>query len=730
MECGRSPEDPGSASPGSELQADCHTREAQQKPSGDESPSPLDPSDARSGSAGDESTRDSDRLGLSIEDNAPENNAPMHYTPSTFFNATTAMAQSVSGSRTAQKKVQRLLNNHWTEIVLGGVITLNFLLILLETDSRAWYPGRGTVTRPRWSVDLEWVCLAIFGTELALRIFADGRTFHLKLWNVVDTMIIAIGVSDFILSLAGIEMGSLSIIRVLRLCRLLRLLRVLQLFTFLKELRRLIQMMGGCFKTLFWSSSLLFLLMTIWAVIAVELINPTVQEIADEGGWQGCERCRRSFASVFMADITLFQTVVAGDSWGYIAIPVIEKNPPTAIIFIGALMTLVFGVLNLIVAVIVDVFAQSRDKDVYARATEMEEEERDQKAVLGQIFKRIDSDGGGTLSYAELVQGACKEPEFQRWLRVMDIDSRDLQQLFSIVDEDSSGEIDPAEFIEAMYRMRTADSKTAIKFVKHIVSRMDEQQKNLQVKFESNGVSEADTAVCNDIQELSDKLDKMAGCVTADSKTAIKFVKHIVSRMDEQQKNLQVKLGSGVSEADTAVCNDIQWLSDKLDEMVNVLTGMGVHSGIHELNGKFDKMFGVLPEMGKFEGQLQAVLLQQERHIRDTIEAALRKAAEVALEADKWAAKGTTPSIGVAGVGHNECMVPLPINHMPPAAIHEGELPTPQKQVVSLVGQHGPSGPFSHSNSISAAPHRDDVPSQATPQGDDQARGSQPSVRI
>jgi len=159
MECGRSPEDPGSASPGSELQADCHTREAQQKPSGDESPSPLDPSDARSGSAGDDSARDSDRpvdLGVSFEDTAPENNATMRYS-STFFNATTAMAQSVSGSRTAQKKVQRLLNNHWTEIVLGGVITFNFLLILLETDSRAWYPGRGTVTRPRWSVDLDTV---------------------------------------------------------------------------------------------------------------------------------------------------------------------------------------------------------------------------------------------------------------------------------------------------------------------------------------------------------------------------------------------------------------------------------------------------------------------------------------------------------------------------------------------------------------------------------------------
>jgi len=339
------------------------------------------------------------------------------------------------------------------------------------------------------------------------------------------------------------------------------------------------------------------------------------------------------------------------------------------------LMTLVFGVLNLIVAVIVDVFAQSRERDVYTRATEMEEEEREQKAVLGRIFNRIDADGGGTLSFDELVQGAYKEPEFQRWLRVMDIDSRDLEQLFSIVDEDGSGEIEPAEFIEAIYRMRTADSKTAIKFVKHIVSRMDEQQKILKGKAEKIG-----------------------------------------------------------GEPDNWVCNDIQELSDKLDNVLNVLSGMGVHSGIHELNGKFDKMLDVLPDMRKFDGQLQTVLLQQERHIRDTIEVALRKAAEVALEAAKWAETGTTPSIGVAGVGHNESIGPVPINHMPQSVIHEGELATPQKEVVSLADPPGPGGPLARFNATSATSRQwqcvHDVPSQAVPQCDDQARGSQPNVRV
>ncbi|CAE7662364.1 unnamed protein product, partial [Symbiodinium pilosum] len=56
----------------------------------------------------------------------------------------------------------------------------------------------------------------------------------------------------------------------------------------------------------------------------------------------------------------LFKTVVAGDSWGEIAVPVIQSHPETAFIFVGSSLTIVFGVLNLIVAVIVDTFAEAR----------------------------------------------------------------------------------------------------------------------------------------------------------------------------------------------------------------------------------------------------------------------------------------------------------------------------------------------------------------------------------
>jgi Ca2+-binding EF-hand superfamily protein len=208
--------------------------------------------------------------------------------------------------------------------------------------------------------------------------------------------------------------------------------------------------------------------------------QPHGPEIAGAGAWPGCDRCRRSFASGVMAVITFsFQTSVAGDSGGYIAIPVIERRPYTAIIFVGSLRTGLFGVLNLIVAVVVDVSAESRDKVFYSRAEELEKEETELKQVLERILNKIDSNHDGAWTCEELVQGAGQVAKFGRGLRVMDFGARDLELLFQIVDEDNSGVIDPAEFIEAMYRMKTADSKTATTFVKHSVTRIVEGHKEL-----------------------------------------------------------------------------------------------------------------------------------------------------------------------------------------------------------------------------------------------------------
>ena len=105
-------------------------------------------------------------------------------------------------------------------------------------------------------------------------------------------------------------------------------------------------------------------------------------------------------SEVMSANLLIFKTVIAGDSWGEVAVPMIREFPLALVIFMGLLspilrssalawpivtvpprmaalralagshLTIVFGVLNLVVAVVVDTFAEQRTKDVTNMAME------------------------------------------------------------------------------------------------------------------------------------------------------------------------------------------------------------------------------------------------------------------------------------------------------------------------------------------------------------------------
>lgn len=220
------------------------------------------------------------------------------------------------------------------------------------------------------------------------------------------------------------------------------------------------------------------------------MVYPIIWELGPEKFPDCGELCVDITGSVMNANLLLFKTVIAGDSWGEIAVPVIQAYPATAIIFVGSQLTLVFGVLNLIVAVVVDTFAEARAHDVLNLAEEMEQEMVTDKKSLQKIFDRIDHDHSGTVTIDELVEGARRDPEFQSRLQVMDIDEVDLQQLFEMIDTEGCGYVEARQFIGPLSRW-VRDSKTAPRFVKYNLMRMlnkhDEFVKSVDIRFELLG---------------------------------------------------------------------------------------------------------------------------------------------------------------------------------------------------------------------------------------------------
>lgn len=245
---------------------------------------------------------------------------------------------------------------------------------------------------------------------------------------LLDMGIISASLVELFFLLSGSAVEEVRILKLLRICRVMRLIRFIRKAPSLRELRKLMMMFASVIRTLAWSFLFCFIAMTLWSMISVELIHPVVQELAAQGTWNDCSTCSDSFATIMQSNLTFLKTLLAGDSWGQIAVPVMTKQPLTVIIFVGALVSIVYGILNLIVAVIVDAAVEQREKDITTLAADLDYELEEDLKLLGRVFQQVDLNADGELSLHELFTGAENVPEFQSRLRVMDIDAAELEQ--------------------------------------------------------------------------------------------------------------------------------------------------------------------------------------------------------------------------------------------------------------------------------------------------------------
>jgi len=135
-----------------------------------------------------------------------------------------------------------------------------------------------------------------------------------------------------------------------------------------------------------------------------------------------CERCPRAYESVFQACLTMAQSIVAGDNWGYYVVPFIEKHPVLTPLFVVVWVSVILIIMNLILALVVDASHEARKGDEHELAVQAM---RARELAMGHLLTlctEMDEDRSGNLTIDEIIAGYDSNQRFRDTLGSMQIE--------------------------------------------------------------------------------------------------------------------------------------------------------------------------------------------------------------------------------------------------------------------------------------------------------------------
>ncbi len=227
------------------------------------------------------------------------------------------------------ERLRAFIESGTTQSAIILVIIINAIVIGLETSPTAMAAAGGLLRV------LDGIAVAIFVTEIGIKLIVYRARFFLSPWNIFDFTIVAISL---------IPSGEgLSVLRALRILRALRLISVVpRMRIVVQALLQSIPAMGSVL-------ALLCLVFYIAAVMATKMFGQ------DFDTW---------FGTVGRSAFSLFQ-IMTLESWSMgIVRPIMESYPYAWAFFVPFILIVTFAVLNLFIAIIVNSMHDAAASDV------------------------------------------------------------------------------------------------------------------------------------------------------------------------------------------------------------------------------------------------------------------------------------------------------------------------------------------------------------------------------
>lgn len=302
----------------------------------------------------------------------------------------------------------------------------------------------------------------LFFVEIAITMFDHGVKGYFRgdklqhklgfhVFHCFDFTIVILRALDvWILSMAGIQTG-LKLVSAVRVAHMAFFVKRVRLVATFRELWLVISGMGETMKTVLWVASLQFLVTWVFGIMLTIIVGKDDPKDFDfrQSKWSKDEY----WGSVSRSMFSLFQCLTM-DSWSdSLAWPLIKQRTELVVVFIAFQCIAVLALLNTIIGVVVESTLTSARNNEEKEGKQKQSMDAMVMESLRTIFHEADTDGSGDLDWDEL-QAAKKNIKVRDRMKLLGIPFRDLDLLFSLLDETGSGAIKTDAFFRGCCRLR------------------------------------------------------------------------------------------------------------------------------------------------------------------------------------------------------------------------------------------------------------------------------------
>jgi len=252
-------------------------------------------------------------------------------------------------------------------------------------------------------------------------------------------------------------------------------LRVFRLFHIVKAIRfvnkhpyldLLISGFIGSMKAMFFGGLIIAALLCFFSILVVQILHPINADLT----YDACSDCSGGFHSIGRSMLTLFQQIIAGDSWRLSTIPLIEIHPATSIFFAAVFLSVGLALMSLILGVVVTQAQQAHDD----LRDEMRQEamflKREAQMSLIALCEAMDDDGSGDLSKDEIIAGYKSSQIFRDCVSTLGLEEEDLNVVWTLVDPAHCGKCSYKEFVQQLYTMQSSDTQFVLAYMKYYLT--------------------------------------------------------------------------------------------------------------------------------------------------------------------------------------------------------------------------------------------------------------------